>query len=62
MNLQTLCQIYKVVLHYEIAFSIVAAIIAIGKTQGLSLLGLVLFLLLIVIPQHIIIEIGLKNS
>lgn len=44
MNLQTLCSIYKTVVQYEIAFSIVAAIIAIGKTQGLSLLGLVLFI------------------
>lgn len=61
-NLQTLCSIYKVVLHCEIVFSIVATVMAIGKTQGLSILGLILFLLLIALPQYIIIEIGLKNS
>ena len=61
-NLQTLCLIYKIVVHYEIVFSIVAAIMAIVKTQGLSLIGLILFLLLIALPQYIIVEIGLKNS
>ena len=62
MDLRTLCSIYKVVVHYEIVFSIVAAIMAIGKTQGLSLLELVLFVVLIVLPQYIIVEIRLKNS
>ena len=61
-DLRTLCSIYKVVLHYEIVFSIVATIMAIGKTQGLSIIGLILFFLLIVIPQYIIIEVGLKNA
>ena len=61
-NLRTLCSIYKVVVHYEIVFSAVAAIMAIVKTQGLSLLGLILFLFLIVLPQYLIAEIGLKNS
>lgn len=61
-DLRTLCSIYKIVVHYEIVFSIVVAIMAIVKTQGLSLLGLILFLFLMVLPQYIIAEIGIKNS
>lgn len=58
-DLRTLCSIYKIVVHYEIVFTIVAAIIAIGKTQGMSLVVLVLFLLLAILPQYIIVEMGL---
>lgn len=58
-DLRTLCSASKILAHYEIVFSIVAAIIAVGKTQGMSLAVLVLFLLIVVLPQYIIAEMGL---
>lgn len=58
-DLRTLCSVSKILVHYEIVFGIFAAIIAIGKTQGMSLVVLALFLLLVVLPQYIIAEIGL---
>ena len=58
-DLQKLCSIYKIVLNIELILGVIASLLMLADTHGLSLVYFGLFIFLTLVPQYIFLEISL---
>ena len=58
-DLQKLCSIYKIVLNIELILGVIASLLTLADTHGLSLVYFGLFIFLTLLPQYIFLEISL---